>query len=172
MLQNINILDIYQNPLLSLKSFPFYNTNIKKILTDNYHVCCIMPSTVDCNAHKPWYVSCLNLLPTDVMRISLMAVTFSIFLFNILSISLQVYEKDSKYFKLIIILVNVSDFICCLYLIILLSADIIYHDRFITKDFLWRSSNFCCIIYCFIMYVLSAISCFYVIDGFMSGDCY
>ena len=148
-LQNISFLYIRNNPLLLLKRKVFHNSRIIHISSNAYHVCCLTPPSISCNAVKPWYISCLNLLPNTSTRVLLTVVSFSIFLLNILSISLQVKGKGFLSFKFLIIFVNISDLVCSVYLIILLFADFLYHDNFITNEVLWRSSTSCSMIFIF-----------------------
>ena len=144
-LQNITFLDIKNNPLLLLRREAFQNTRLDYISSNDYHVCCLIPPLISCDAIKPWYVSCLNLLPNTSTRVLLTTVSFLILLLNILSISLQLKEKKFLSFRLLIIFINISDLVCSFYLIILLIADFLYQDNFITNEVLWRSSTSCCI---------------------------
>ena len=125
-LQNITFLDIKDNPLLLLKREAFQNTRLDYISSNDYHVCCLIPLLILCDAIKPWYVSCLNLLPNTSTRVLLTIVSFLILLLNILSISSQLKEKKFLSFRLLIIFINVSDLVCSFYLIILLVADFLY----------------------------------------------
>ena len=146
-LQNISFLDIRNNPLLLLKREVFQNSRINHISSNAYHVCCLTPPTISCDAVKPWYISCLNLLPNTSTRVLLTVVSFSTFLLNILSICLQVKGKGFLSFKFLIIFVNISDLVCSVYLIILLFTDFLYHDNFITNEVSWRSSTSCSMIF-------------------------
>ena len=142
-LENIIILDIRDNPLLLLKKNSFQHTSVKQILTDNYHICCLTPPSVSCNAFKPWYESCSKLLPNSSTRVLFIVISFLICFLNMFSIYIQINTGQFHSFKLLIISVNCSDLLCSFYLIILLIADFIYQDNFVTNKVTWRSSVPC-----------------------------
>ena len=51
-LSKLHIFSIINNPL-SLKHGTFKNARIIHVISNSYHVCCIMPSIISCNATKP-----------------------------------------------------------------------------------------------------------------------
>ena len=160
-LSTLILLNITQNPLHLLKHNSFKNAEVTVIETDEYHICCIVLSSTSCNAFKPWYVSCSQLLPTLSMRILLTFVACIIVLLNVLSIHLQSKSRSCSSFQMVILSVNLTDILCFCYLTVLLIADFIYSDRFITKEVYWRSSIPCLIIFIFAM-IFAILSAFYL----------
>ena len=133
-LSTLTLLNITHNPFHLLKHNSFKNAEINVIETDDYHICCIVLSSTSCNVFKPWYVSCSKLLPTLSMRILLTFVAGIIILLNVLSIHLQLQSRSYSSFKIVILSVNLTDILCFCYLTVLLIADFMYSDRFITKE--------------------------------------
>ena len=160
-LTTLILLNITQNPFHLLKHNSFKNAEINVIETDDYHICCIVLSSTSCNAFKPWFVSCSQLLPTLSMRILLTFVACIIVLLNILSIHLQSKTRSYSSFQMVILSVNLTDILCFCYLTVLLIADFMYSDRFITKEVYWRSSIPCLTIFIFAM-IFSILSAFYL----------
>ena len=50
------LLDLVNNPLLLLSPRTFYLSKTEIIITNDYHVCCIAPTVIKCNAFKPLYI--------------------------------------------------------------------------------------------------------------------
>ena len=160
-LSTLILLNITHNPFHLLKHNSFKSADINVIETDDYRICCIVLHSTSCYAFNPWYVSCSKLLPTLSMRILLTFVACIIILLNVLSIHLQLQSRSYSSFQIVILSVNFTDILCFCYLTILLIADFMYSDRFITKEVYWRSSILCLIIFIFAM-IFSILSAVYL----------
>ena len=160
-LANLTLLKLTQNPFQSLQHNAFRNADINTIETDDYHICCIVLCSVSCDAFKPWYVSCSKLLPTISMRIFWAFVSIIVVLFNVLSIYLQSLSSSQSSFKMVIVSVNLTDILCFCYLTVLLIADSVYGEKFITKEFSWRSSIPCLVTFICAL-IFSILSAFYL----------
>ena len=164
LLKHTLLLDLVNNPLLLLNARTFHLSKVQIILTNDYHVCCIAPSVIKCNALKPWYISCSKLLPSKTMSIILLVVVLFIFVLNIFSIIGQLIFKDMHAFNMIIISVNISDLVYGILMAILLISDYVYHENFVTVERMWRSSIPCYIIFIFsvLFSVMSTSSLFFI----------
>ena len=144
-LLNLLIFSITNNPL-SLKHGTFNNVKMRYVISDSYQICCIVPSTISCNATPPWYISCSTLLPTFSMRLLLAIVVCLILFLNLMSLVLQLKAEYLCTFHLVIISINLTDMICGLYLMMLLLADGIFQENFIGNESKWRVSIPCYVI--------------------------
>ena len=121
--------------------------SIKIIDTEDFMLCCLSLNA-ECTAIMPWYISCSNLLPNKAIRVAFYIVSSVTVSVNILSISLQVisYRKGfNKHgaFGLFVTSINVIDFSCGFYILILWIADLIYKNNFFMNNLTWRSSLTC-----------------------------
>ena len=147
-LSKLLIFSFINNPL-SLKHGTFKNARIVHVISNNYHVCCIVPLTISCNATQPWYISCSTLLPTFSIRLLLFIVVCLILFLNCVSLILHL-KTNICAFHLIIISINSTDMLYGLYLMMLLIVDAIFQDSFIADESKWRES-----ITCSVMFTLS-----------------
>ena len=149
LLRNALLLDLINNPVIFLSSKTFYLAKTEIIVTNDYHVCCIAPSVISYNAFRPWYSSCLKLLPNSTMAIVPMKVVLFIFVLNISSIIGHLKFKNIQAVNLMIIFVNSSDLVYGFMLVILLAGNYAYHETFVAFERAWRSSIPCYIIFIF-----------------------
>ena len=150
-LSKLLIFSIINNPL-SLKRGTFENARMRHVISDSYQICCIVPSTISCNATQPWYISCSTLLPTFSMRLLLAIIVCLVLLLNFICLILQLKTKNLNTFHFIIISINSTDVICGLYLMMLLIFDGIFQENFIANESKWRVS-----IPCYVILTLSLI---------------
>ena len=146
---NLLLFSIANNPL-SLKHGTFDNVRMSYVISDSYQVCCIVPSTISCNATQPWYKSCSTLVPTFSMRLLLSFVVCLVLFLNFMSSILQLKARNLCAFHLVIVSINLTDMICGLYLMMLLIADSIFQENFIANESKWRVS-----IPCYVIFTLS-----------------
>ena len=145
-LQTLEVISITNNPLFLIKLTTFDSTVLQLIESDDYRVCCIASSCTKCNALRPWYIDCSNLLPSESMTITLAFVSACIFILNVLSLLFHLCLRRHRYsevFKFIIIKINISDMLCFLFLLILVIADLCYQGSSVTKTMVWKQSTFC-----------------------------
>ena len=167
-LSNLRFLNLSNNPLLNLpervfkklfklKLFYFLNvslidiqikalhdSSVKLIITNDYHLCCISSTETLCLAHKPWYISCSDILPEDKMKVLYMSVSNLAILLNVMSmISHYLTNKSNNVYVVIVILVNINEILCGIYLACIWISDICFKEKFLVKEQLWRSSILC-----------------------------
>ena len=120
--------------------------NAKNIMiTSDYHLCCSISSESLClTADKPWYISCSDVLPKYSMKISFIFISVFIFVLNITSIFMySLKQKSMKTFSAIVISININDLVCGIYLNCIWVSDIIFKDKFMVKEEIWRSGPGC-----------------------------
>ena len=122
----------------------FHGSKINFIITEDYHVCCIAPSGTVCTAFQPWYISCSDILPLLSMETFYKSISILIFILNLLSILVQIRTyKSKKNFSIIVIIINVNDILCGIYLRFVWVADLSFSGSFHVKEEYWRSSFLC-----------------------------
>ena len=63
----LNVLHISKVQLHTVDIMAFSNVYINVIITKNHHICCVAPKHSICLAHKPWYISCSDILPRQTI---------------------------------------------------------------------------------------------------------
>ena len=121
----------------------FRKITVDVIITNDYNLCCILSKESVCSVHKPWYLSCSDILPKDNMKIFYKSVSSTVILLNAISISILILFVKQKAFLFTFISVNLTDILCGFYLGCIWLADEIYKDGFMVKDELWRSGPIC-----------------------------
>ena len=122
----------------------FANVKIKSIITKDHHVCCLAPKHTLCPAHRPWYVSCSDILPNRMIKNFYAVISFLIILINSASALSYIlrYKKNST-FRIIVVCININDSLSGIYLITIWIADFSFKGTFSVKEHLWRSSLVC-----------------------------
>ena len=146
------LIHIFYLRLLSIVNVSFHDINPKSfhgskinlIITEDYHICCIAPSGTVCTAFQPWYISCSDILPLLSMKKFYISISILIFILNLLSILVQIRTcKSNKSFSIIVIIINVNDTLCGIYLSFVWIADLSFSGSFHVKEEYWRSSFLC-----------------------------
>ncbi len=151
-LTHVNILVLDHNPLKSLASVDLLHLHLKYLKTTKFHVCCLTPTESVCISDKPWFKVCENLLPKNWFQIVFNVVSFVIMVLNILSvasveISKLIFGEKPGVYGRAILSVNMTDLLCGLYMLLLLSTDFHYQEKFFVFELFWRSSVPCFVIY-------------------------
>ena len=126
-----------------------HSPKIEEIITDNYRLCCAMPSTTtECHALMEWPASCDDLISNQMLRIGMWVVFTLILGTNITDLMCLFYFKNIQKvrfncFQAISVFVNVSDLTCGLYITVISAADLVYKGSFAVKDLLWRTHILC-----------------------------
>ena len=141
----IDIISIKNNPLISIHEHAFQNIQVKLIESTSYQICCIANLKAKCNAKKPWYISCSDLLSTNTKKLIYVLMSFCILFINTLSIFSHVISrgKSNTTYFITVVSVNMTDMICGLYLCVIRIADLYFKGKFISHESHWRSSVLC-----------------------------
>ena len=140
----INMISIKNNPLRSIHENAFQNVKVKLVESTSYHICCIVNQKTKCNAGKPWYISCSDLLPTGSMKNIFVLMSVFILFVNLLSISSHaILRKTKPTYFITVVSVNITDMLCGLYLCLIWITDIYFQGKFISHERHWRSSFLC-----------------------------
>ena len=141
---NFRILDIAKTSVKIVDVNTFTNLNIKLIITQSYHICCIAPPQAVCGAYQPWYISCSDILPNSIMKTFFVIVSVLIIILNIISIILHIPTSGSnKEFMVTVISININELLCATYLCFLWIVDITFQGTFSVKEQWWRTSYLC-----------------------------
>ena len=113
------------------------------ILTTDYQLCCLSADKSLCQTHKPWYISCSDILPKKSMEVFfILNFTLIIFL-NVLSILIHfLTRKSNDASSVTVISININDIICGIYLGCIWISDVTYKAEFLVKEKLWKSAAF------------------------------
>ncbi len=141
----LKVLSLIGNRLLSLKANVFKDLSLESLETDDYHLCCAVSTSVQCDAQSPWFFTCSNLLPNFSMKACFRALSSLVFLLNLCSIILLFMAQNEKNAANTISTwcVNASEVCCGLYLYIVWIVDLLYVGSFFVVEESWRSSFFC-----------------------------
>ena len=130
----------------------FDSTKFKVMHTNDYRLCCVAGSHSICTAFMPWYISCNNLLPNSMMRWSFIFMSIFIIIINGISITTHSMKYSMKAYSVCVIVINISDIICGLYLGIIWISDIFFKGEFILSESKWRSSTVCFLAFGIVVY--------------------
>ncbi len=150
-LQQLKCVNISNNPLIEIWPDTFLDLphlkivsllNLKKLAAQqliitfqlafleasNYDHCCLAQSETTCSARKPWYFSCLEILPVSEHKIFFICFSVLIMVTNMVSLALQwllIFKANDKKisFGVQIIAINLQDVVGTIPFIMLLSAD-------------------------------------------------
>ena len=151
-LTSLQVLDLRKSPLTAIpKSIFFGLDSLRRVLADNYKVCC--PATLpvgvvvdQCLAPTDEISSCDALLRSDLYRFSLAIYATLATLGNTLSLVLRVLipkgTQQSGY-AVFVTHLCASDFLMGVYLVIIGAADRIYMNTYLWEDIDWRNSMMC-----------------------------
>ena len=140
-------LDLTQNPLdlVITKSF----TDVSKhttVYVDEYATCCFI-ETARCSFEFPRssFISCKRLLPYSILRVTIWILSIATIVGNTLVLFKRYRHKSSRGYVQLLLIANLSmsDLLMGVYLAILLSVDLWYHDYFPSHSESWRHSTLC-----------------------------
>ena len=121
-----------------------HESHINIIITNIYHLCFISSDKTLCCAHKPWFISCSDILPKLSMKVIYISVSILVISLNLISSLIYVLNsKPNKPLSLPVISVNFSDVLCGIYLTSIWIADLAFKNKFIVKEESWRSGCMC-----------------------------
>ncbi len=120
-------------------------SSIVVIVTDDFHVCCLVSNETTCLTHRPWYKSCGQILPLSSMKVLYISVSVFVFVLNMCSIFFHISTRHTNRstFTISVLLVNLCDVFCCVYLGIIWISDIVYEGIFVVWEENWKSGNVC-----------------------------
>ncbi len=152
--------DISTLSFLSLKNISAKNVSVHtfkyaefRILeTDEFLLCCLIPSNVHCSTQNLQGSSCPHLLQTVSVKITFYCISFVVFSLNVASIALLKHLSAKKAYLLTTLSVNIVDLLCSFPLIIIWIADIVLRDNHLLQAEKWTSSAAC-----FASYFLSSL---------------
>ncbi len=160
-LLNLSCLVISHNPILSLHAsslstlFPV----LKYIETDDFRICCLERiSSVSCTIEPPWPSSCSNIVRNKGLYIMLPILVILTVVLNIFSIvkhiiaireNTQLSKKTpsscntKNIYNMIVIHINTSDMLLCIYLLSIFAVEMSHQDNFSNIERWWRNSAWC-----------------------------
>ncbi len=140
----IKVISILNIPTTEISELAFKGLETDFVETTDYHLCCIVQHNTRCQAMKPWYKLCSDLLINKAAKIGFGFVSILVVLLSCASIlCLHYSEAQLTAFIMNGILVSVSDIWCGVYMGILWVADISQSGKFMVVEEAWRSSSLC-----------------------------
>lgn len=135
-LQNIN--------LIYFDKHVFSGLSIQLLETTDYRLCCIVSTNTKCTSNIPWYKSCQNLLPNGSIKLTFIVISVVIILENFLTILLHMkLEGMSDTYRKTVVIINLNDMICGIYLTLIWGADTYFGDSFMINESKWESNPLC-----------------------------
>ena len=147
-LDNLVFLDLSGNNILQVDRHILNNLDVSLILTTAFHICCGDQSLYSvCTAKPTWPSSCQAWLSPWGLRQIGWFMGAAITVFNIISIFKIIVsqEKTNKIneYKLLVVLINMCDFLTGFYLLSIMIKDTLSDSNYIETDLLWRGSVLC-----------------------------
>ena len=139
---SMKILSLRNNHLSMIDHNAFVNLKVDFIETDDYHICCLVDAIYKCNAKKPWYKSCTNLLPDSETELCFIIISFLITIVNLLSIIMH-NTKPKNGFSITVVSLNIKDTLCAVYFKIIWISHFYLLKTFTVKEDIWRSGLMC-----------------------------
>ena len=130
----------------------FEGINFGIIHTNDYKLCCIAALQAICTATIPWYISCDNLLPNLMMRWSFIIMSILIIVINGTSIAVHLFVRSNTAFFACVVVVDISDIFCGVYLVIIWISDVALEGDFILNEDKWRSGPICFLAFGILLY--------------------
>ncbi len=145
---SLKLLYLQENPLLWIHSEVFSGLNeTMKLLVTNPAVCCYAASHVQCISDEipSPFLTCERLLTFDFLQIIMWFISIFGIFGNITAMYIGYKQRQQrrKVQHLLITNLSISDLTMCIYLVILLSADLYYTDYFPLHSQSWRKSVLC-----------------------------
>ena len=146
-LKSLQSLDLRMNRLDRVNIDTFDGiTNETKILVDNHSVCCFVKEA-NCIATYPKqvFLTCGQLLPYNVLRVVLSILGSLALIGNamVLYWRCRIRRRDNKVQFLLIVNLSASDLLMGIYMMILVSGDAHFGERFPLEADTWRRSQTC-----------------------------
>lgn len=135
---------VHTNPLGNIQVHSCTSLTATVIQTENFRICCCVPSETICKAEKMWFQSCNNLLSTTIVKASFYLVSVLIISGNIFCIFLHIkFRKRGKQHAALTMSVNLTDVVLGFYLLTLIAADTKFADQFVFEQDGWKSDVTC-----------------------------
>ena len=146
----IKLLNILNNSLFDITPEIYENQFTSVIITNDYHICCVIPSDSICTVTVKWYRNCSTLLNSKFTR----WFCFCVFLFNLITNIVSIKQKYEQWgterrndFFIVVIFGNISNITCALFIFVLWYTDIVMNHEYAIKEKIWRSSNACSFVF-------------------------
>ena len=141
-LQNLILLNLLKNDINHVNSRLFSGTEVKLIMTDDFHVCCMITDPkANCTTKPLWPLSCKSLLSNMELKVVCWCIGILVISLNVVSIYkiLTTWYKSSeiKEYDRCIILINFCDLLVGLCLITIAVKDIASAKSYVEPDILW-----------------------------------
>ncbi len=144
-LPKLKVLSLLENSLVDIESDAFEALSLHILETFDHRLCCIVPPSTQCNATRPWHVSCSDLLPNMSVKVTFITMSIFIVLLNIFSVLLFLASKTERNRSNIVVTisVNINEVVPGLYLGILWITDICLKIAIVLQEDTWKSHIGC-----------------------------
>ena len=100
------VLSVTEINLAKIETKAFHGSDITVIISQDYHVCCIVTVTYFCSAHQPWYVTCKEIFTNTYTGYFYILIPALIILSNVISLILIISSKRT--FSVIVSFINIT----------------------------------------------------------------
>ena len=161
-----NVLHIFTSKMLinsTVKELSLLNNDIKiaefnslqldVLKTNDYHMCCLLTTKMQCSAEMPWSILCAHILGNLKIKVCLYFMGSSIILLNIFLIY-QIISKTKELtaFHITEMPISITDIMYGFILFILCVTDSYYQENFIMHELEWKASSMCLSIFTIVLY--------------------
>lgn len=143
------VLSVFDNPFTCLGSNSFGDLEWKEVETGDYRVCCLVNSKSLCVTEQMWFASCSDMLPTNPLKFTAMALSLGTCVLIATSIILHWLSKtkSNSAYVLVVTSDNVAETFYACYLCTIWVADKVFVGTFFLKGVTWKSSFICSLAY-------------------------
>ncbi len=155
---SLKVLSLKGNPLSNIYPSSIDKVSLISLTTDNYQLCCFVLLPSSCNAIQPGYTHCSDLFPKESMALMASILASVIVFTNIVSFinaAVAVHKGKQVPFFIAVYCLNMCDFICGLFLLLLFNAHRNYQKAYLFNEQEWRGT-----LQCLTVFVLSFIFAF------------
>ncbi len=136
-------LSLYENKVQTINANTLLRLFVNILETRDFRLCCLTSAATICNAPKPSYISCSNLLPSNIFRVFYTLISVSIILLTVTSTMLYRIQPSKNATSIIPVFINLNESLCGYYLFTIWIADLMYKNGFVLQEAKWRSSVPC-----------------------------
>ena len=142
-LESLQAMDLTGNDIVQILDIPGQSPLLHQVDSDEFNLCCLLPSVQICTPASNAFSTCKNLLHVSVHRVLIYGKAMLTFLMNslviILQRSLQKRERNQ------IIQLTIGNLCMSCYLILIAAVDTYYRDQFHLIAVSWNHSFICTI---------------------------
>ncbi|KAJ8298415.1 hypothetical protein KUTeg_024946 [Tegillarca granosa] len=145
-LKSLLELDFRHTDLRVHREFYSGTQRLQKIYSSSYAFCCFKPSTVsnqNCFSPQDEISDCFNLISSNILRAFLWLIGITASLGNFAVVLYRLVLSKKKQTSVFVNNLGIADFLMGIYMLIIASADTVFRDEYVWREYDWKNSIFC-----------------------------